>query len=778
MITLRKHRLAFILLGLIAAAGALAPLFLIAGCRTLQQTPQELKARETLRAMTRGGVLPAEDAVVRIESDFPRTTAGALAKIVHARIKLNAKDFAGAASLLDSSAIRDYTVIPDYGLWLRAGALEQANRHAEARAVYGQLARDYPNSLRTRDAMLHFAQLLMQDGQASAVPTALKQLAAKDDAAALLLTAKAYEQSGDATRALASYRRIYFFAPASSEAADAATSITRLNSTNAPANAEEASARAGKLFAAKHLGEAFDAYTDAFTRFPNAATPDLQARRSIAASSAKRYADAAAALNTTPAPAGEARAEALFNLALAYGRAKQWAQARSTAEDLRRAFPNSAWTMRALVQLGQHAEDAKDDTNASYFYRAAMNFYPGNADVTPAQFYIAWQAHDAKNFAESSRMLTEHLANYADRNTDFRGKAAYWAARDSERSGKLAEARAIYQGLQTRYDANWYGYLARERLDTMARNGNVPQKDFPADSPVGRAVANLQTVSVADETAGPNEDASIAKADQLSIIGADDWALEELAVASSVAPTSPRINLAFARIYRARDDNVQALNALKRSYPDYSQMKPEEMRRDEWDAFYPLAYWDIITQESRARSLDPYQVAGLIRQESVFNPRAVSSAKAYGLMQVVVPTGMTTAKKVGVDRAITMESLFEPRLNIQLGTAYLRDQLDKYGHIEYVAAAYNAGPNRVVQWRATLPLELDEWAEAVPFRETRLYIQGVVRNTLQYRRLYDAQGQFRAEVGTRAVYPSPKSTPAQPANSTIRVRRFPGTEEE
>ena len=123
----------------------------------------------------------------------------------------------------------------------------------------------------------------------------------------------------------------------------------------------------------------------------------------------------------------------MFNLAMAYGRAKQWAQARSTAEDLRRASPGSAWTTRAFVQLGQHAEDAKDDTNASYFYRAAVNFYPGNADVTPAQFYLAWQAHEAKNFAESARMLTEHLANYADRNTDFRGKAAYWAARDSER---------------------------------------------------------------------------------------------------------------------------------------------------------------------------------------------------------------------------------------------------------------------------------------------------------------------------------------------------------
>ena len=120
-------------------------------------------------------------------------------------------------------------------------------------------------------------------------------------------------------------------------------------------------------------------------------------------------------------------------------------------------------------------------------------------------------------------------------------------------------------------------------------------------------------------------------------------------------------------------------------------------------------------------------------------------------MQVLVPTARLTARKYGVGREITAESLYEPRLNIQLGTAYLRDQIDKFGRIEYVAAAYNAGPGRAVQWRASLPFEMDEWAEAVPFKETRGYIQGVVRNRLQYLRLYDEKGNFRPEVGSRAV---------------------------
>jgi soluble lytic murein transglycosylase len=773
MIYLRKYRCALCLMTLTTIVAIVAPLFLITSCQTLQQTPQELKARENLRVMTRGGVLPAEAVVAKIEGDFPRTTAGSLAKMVHARIRLKNNDYAGAAALLDSRNFADYTTVGDYALWMRGQALEQLNRRVEARASYEKLARDFPNSLRARDALLRVGQMLMQDSQPSAVPLMLKPLIEKDDATGLLIAAKAYEQSGDSTGAVANYRRVYFYAPTSAEASEAAAAITRLGSSTVPTNGEEANRRALGLYSTQRWGEAYDALTDALTRFPAAANRDVRVFRVIAAANARKFPEAVAALNQVP---GEERSGAMMGLAVAYGRAKQWAQARSVAEEMRKLERSPTATMRTFVQLGQRAEEAKDDVNATYFYRAAVNFFPGNSEVTPAHFYLAWQAHEAKNFQESSRLFIDHLATYAGNNTDFRGKAAYWAARDSERAGKLAEARAIYQGLLARYDANWYGYLAQQRLNDMARNGNAPLAKFAEDSPVGRAVANLQTITVAAETAGPAEDELLAKADQLNIIGADDSALEELREPAARNPNSPRVNLAIAKIYRSQNDNVQALNYLKRSYPDYSQMKPEEMRRDEWDVFYPLQYWDIIRQESQARGLDPYQVAGLIRQETVFNPRAVSSARAYGLMQLIVPTAVTTARRIGSDRAITVESLFEPRLNIQLGTAYFKDQLDKYGKIEYVAAAYNAGPNRVVQWRASLPLQMDEWQEEVPFRETRLYIQGVVRNTLQYKRLYDENGNFRPEVGSRAIYPTPHSTPLP--TDTIKIRRSIGEEEE
>jgi soluble lytic murein transglycosylase len=313
----------------------------------------------------------------------------------------------------------------------------------------------------------------------------------------------------------------------------------------------------------------------------------------------------------------------------------------------------------------------------------------------------------------------------------------------------------------------------------MVKAGQGQSTNNP-DGPIGKAAANLGPVTVAEESAGPDEAARMLKAEQLAAAAWDEAAHAELDRALSAAPTSPRLNLAKAQLYRARNDNVQALNVLRRSFPDYSQMQPEELTKEEWDVFYPLAYWDTVKQEATARDLDPYAVAGLIRQESVFNPRAVSHADAYGLMQLLVPTARMMAKVNGSEGPITAETLLsDPRLNIRLGTSYMREQLDKYGRLEYLAAAYNAGPGRVVQWRASLPLQMDEWAEAIPFRETRGYVQGVVRNMLQYRRLYDEQGNFRPEVGTRAPRRDiSQAAPAPPADANTRPRRVSNEEEE
>ena len=712
----------------------------------------EDQALAQLRQATKKGDLPPESLPIQIENAYPNTRTAALARLVRARIKLAASDFAGAASLLDSNIFRQKTTIADYAMLMRGKALAQAGKFPEAQRVYEQLVKDFPGSLHIRDARLGWADAAMQSSQAQLVPAILDELNEKSDGAALLMTARSFESGSNQTQAINYYRRTYFYAAGSAEAKEAEAKLAALASPLVPQTSEEAAARADKLYQVKNYAEAAKAYNDALLAYPNLSTPQFNFRRGASLAQAKKPDEAATAFASVPQSAGEQKAESYFILARAYGAAKNWASAKQTAGELARTFPGSAWSAKALVTLGAMARDAKNNPDASYFFNTALNLYPNSIDVAQAQFELAWLQHDSKNFAVSSQMLTEHLARYANKDTTYRGRAGYWSARDSERAGKINEACALYQAMTTRYDANWYGYLSQQRLTALKGSGQCRSNTFPADSVVTRAAANLKTVTVAPETAGAREDERAQRADQLGVTGLFDWALDELNEAAKTAPGSPRVNMATARFYRLKDENTLAFLALAKSYPDYAQMEPEEMTQEEWDIFYPLTNWSDIKMWAERRNLDPYQVAGLIRQESVFDPRAKSGANAYGLMQLVVPTASTMARKYssGVT-SVSSEMLYNPALNIELGTAFMREQLDKYGRIEYMAAAYNAGPGRVVQWKASLPLDIDEWVEAIPFKETKGYVQGVTRNALQYRRLYDMDGKFKANVGSRPL---------------------------
>jgi len=710
----------------------------------------EEQALANLRQMSAEGRSPSEDYVAGIESRFAGKRTGLLAKLLRAKIKFDNKDFSGAAALLNTDEFRTKTKVADHALWLRGLALQEAGNHVEAMNVFSRLTADFPDSLYATDARLKWATSAIAAGRSGMVPGSLKELADAKNANANLLTAQAQDALGDEAEAIKYYRRVYFFGAGSDAAKTAEAKLTSLSQSLSPQSADEAIARADRLFSARDFAAAEKAYTDLAAAYPTAVTSAVRLRQLTTLSNLRKASESQNVFNLIPASATEKEA-AYYQLVMANSRARQWAQARTVAEEMRQKFPSGRWTPKAWIDAGMAARDAKNKLEEQSFLRAAVINFPNAVEVAGAQFELAWLEHDNKNFASSSKMLTEHLARYAERDTTNRGKAGYWAARDSEQAGKIAEACALYEGEIYRYSANWYGYLANQRLTAMKSSGKCAGSNLPAGSLVPAAVKALRTITIAPETSTPKELARAEKSDELSAVGLFDWAIDELEEAKKTAQNSPKINLALARHYRLKGDNVNALLALAKSYPDYSQMFPEEMGREEWDIFYPLTNWQQIKAWATNRNLDEYQVAGLIRQESVFNPRAKSPANAYGLMQLLIPTARATARKYGSAATISIDSLFQPAVNIELGTAYMRDQFDKFGRIEYVAVAYNAGPNRVNPWRASLPIEIDDFVEAIPFKETKAYVQGVIRNSAQYRRLYDENGNFKANVGAKAL---------------------------
>lgn len=712
----------------------------------------EAQALEQLKQMAKSGMPISDSFLSGLESRFSNTRLAAFAKLLRAKNHLTASDGAGAAGILDTPLIQQKTTLGEYWLFLRGQALAQAGRNVESVAVFDQLLKEYPNSILFRSASLERAKVLKQNGEAERVASSLQNYLSKNDVDALLITAQAYTLANNLEQAIFYYRKLYFNSPASDAGKEAERFLTTNNVGTLAVNADDAITKAEKLLQSKKFPESITAFTEAFTNFPASNLPKNQFLYAQALAGARRTGDAALAFNSIPQSAGDLKIQAMVELGKMYANARLWAQAKQAAEDLRRSYPTNPVVPKTWMALGLIARDAKNKVDETYFLRTAIATYPNAVEVAQAQFELAWIEHDNKNFALSSQQLIEHLARYANKDTTYRGRAGYWSARDSERAGNIAAACALYEGLLARYEANWYGYLAKQRLDSLKSAGRCQKTTNAAPNQlVAQAVANLKTVTVMPEKTSPKELERLKKSEELTIIALDDWAIGEIEEASKTAPNSPKINLSLAKYYRAREDNTRALLALARSYPDYSQMKPEEMSREEWDVFYPLHSWDKIKYWATNRGLDSYVVAGLIRQESVFNTRAKSSANAFGLMQLLIPTARLVARKYGVDTSITAETLFQPDVNIQLGTGYFKDLLDKYGRVEYVAAAYNAGPNRLVSWRQTLPLEIDEFVESIPFRETKGYVQGVTRNTAQYRRLYDDNGNFKSNVGTRPL---------------------------
>jgi len=179
-----------------------------------------------------------------------------------------------------------------------------------------------------------------------------------------------------------------------------------------------------------------------------------------------------------------------------------------------------------------------------------------------------------------------------------------------------------------------------------------------------------------------------------------------------------------------------AINTMRRAYPQFMAAGGENLPPEVLRIIYPLDFWPLIVRGSSQHGLDPYLMTALMAQESTFTPEIKSSANAWGLMQLLPSTGKRYARKVGMTR-FTTGSLQDPEVNVRLGMQYFKDLIDRFGGDYFAIASYNAGENRVAQWRAERPdLAEDEFIDDIPFPETQNYVKRILGTAEDYRRLY------------------------------------------
>jgi soluble lytic murein transglycosylase len=311
-----------------------------------------------------------------------------------------------------------------------------------------------------------------------------------------------------------------------------------------------------------------------------------------------------------------------------------------------------------------------------------------------------WQVREAMARSDWRAALAAIRAMGPAQRADSRW--TYFEARLLELGGDKAAAQAAYR--RAAQVPEFHGFLAADRIG--APYALCPWLPHDSDA-AKRAVAR---------------DPAIVRAMGLYRIDRSGWAQREWDDAlSRFDDTQRRLAVEVAQDNGWFDRAVFALGRT-----------PDERRL--YELRFPLHHDATIRREAAKNRLDPAWVAAEIRAESVFDPDARSGANAMGLMQVLPGTGMEVARRLGLPWG-GAQSLYDPDTNIVLGTAYLRQMLDKYGGKPYFAiAGYNAGPAPLQRWQSQRPgMDPDFWIETISYKETRDYVARV----LAFSTLYD-----------------------------------------
>jgi soluble lytic murein transglycosylase len=356
--------------------------------------------------------------------------------------------------------------------------------------------------------------------------------------------------------------------------------------------------------------------------------------------------------------------------------------------------------------------------------------------------------------------------------------ALYFLGRLAEASKDWPAARIYYGEVVREYPNYYYNALARDRL---ASDRLDAAKDVAAAPPSNaseflRSIAFPQRSRIRSFIPNATAQSRIERSRMLSSTGLDDWADIELRYAAQYEDQPHVMGLELASIANRHAEPDQAMRYLKRYASDYLYLPLDSAPPEFWKLAFPIPYRADLERYAKQNGLDPYLMAALIRQESEFNPKAISKANARGLTQIMPATGRELSRRLQM-RPYSTARLFQPTVSLQLGSYYLKSVAASLGgRWEAALAAYNAGLTRANAWLTWGDFqEPAEFVETVPFSQTRNYVQVVLRNADMYRRLY-AQEAVKAdarpplvESGARLSSSAGLDQPKKHA-STVRAR--------
>jgi soluble lytic murein transglycosylase len=620
--------------------------------------------------------------------------------------------------------------LDDYVDYFSAQADLQANRLAAADTILSTFATKYPDSIFADSTPILQANVLLQQNQPAQARTELMALAGQPVAEKpgyLLSLARADAALGQQADALTLYRRILNDFPLSPEA-DATQKALQASNQWLSLPVSERQQHADALLRGGRYHEAGLEYR-ALATSPGLSDADRDSLLlSAATCDLKLNHLSADSLHGIPDTNDANGAHRLYLLLEVARSDKDEATVQTMMSQLRSRFPTSEWLSEALLSAGNMYMLERNYSAAIPLYVELARRFPQDDAADNAHWRAAWLEYRLRDFPDAATMMNEQLRLYPHGpNTPA---AIYWRGRlYLDQAHDPATAAAYFQTDVRVYQHYYYATISRERLDAIGTSVT------PASIPMLNAMEPEQIPQLTEFV--PQDDPHLAKARLLANAGLNDYLSPEIHAAEGSDHWGA---LALANLYNSFGEASKAMRALKRAIPYYTSAPIDELPIDYWNILFPKDYWTTIQTEAARNGLDPYMVAALIRQESEFNPRVVSYANAWGLMQLLPSTGRAMARKIGLSNHLPTEALLDPQTNIKLGCVYLKQTLDRFGgHQEYAFASYNAGESRVEDWESANDYTgMDEFVESIPFTQTREYVQALMRNEEIYRELAEA----------------------------------------
>jgi len=400
-------------------------------------------------------------------------------------------------------------------------------------------------------------------------------------------------------------------------------------------------------------------------------------------------------------------------------------EAESILHALAEADPDSPWAERGISVLLSRELETGFGPRARRLLAQLLQVGVANTATSTTVVQLGSTQYLSRDYLASVTTFEQYLEG--GRNSSTRQQAGYWVALSHERAGRETDARSRFAEVYEEDPLSYYGVFAGERIGAPLLSADI--QDGPAPIPglelqLDNALLRLRVHQLVP-TAG-------------------SFAYELARLTDYFSEQGYRYEFAEALIRGGLTLQAIVLGRRIRSEEDGWNIRLLRI-------VHPFPYRDIILREARERGLDPFFVAGLIRQESGFNARIESASGAVGLMQLMPPTAREMAEGLGLIYA--RARLREPDYNLRLGISYLAHLVRRFdARAEEVLSAYNAGPTRMRNWRdAPTYQDRDVFLEHIPFGETRTYVKAVQGYSRIYSALYGC-GAFEPCLGLS--YPS------------------------